>query len=96
MLTKVLQQRKEEDPRFRLRLGMALRSEPRRSLSFARSLARTTQRLRPQGQGSSRQTRVGGGIGRGAFVREARGFAQRVVVKAHVSATPEPPPAAPA
>lgn len=83
MLTKVLRQRDEEDPGFRLRLAGALRGEPRRDLSFARSLARTTQRLRPQGHGSSRQTRIGG-IARGGFVREARGFAQRVVVKAHV------------
>lgn len=83
MLTRVLRQRDEEDPGFRLRLADASRGEPRRSFSFARSLARTTQRLRPQSHGSSRQTRIGG-IGRGGFVREARGFAQRVVVKAHV------------
>jgi type IV secretory pathway VirD2 relaxase len=49
-----------------------------------RSLARSLQRMRPAMRSGGASGRVTRNIGRSAFVREPLGFAQRVVVKAHI------------
>lgn len=49
-----------------------------------RSLARSLQRIRPAMHNGAAAGRTVRNIGRSAFVREPRGFAQRVIVKAHI------------